>query len=259
MRVHFWQYIVNDEGEPLENVNVRIYKADSPDDEANIFTHPSTGTYTQSSVALLTTDGNGFFECWFGDELEGIGGYSASQRFKLEWERAGLSNGYVDNINVYPNTYRVVETDNTSSDKNVKNKMVSNLLAYNWETHRNAGTTSVHNLAAVDYEDTNTDYNKLVSNSLMNYFYSVLTSAGAISISASAAAVREFDVSAWTSSGGLYYADLDHFLNRDYPVISVYKSSNGKQIQPIEVESMTNSRTRIWMPSEITLDVTIIG
>jgi len=261
-RIHFWQYIVNDTGDPLENVNVRVWKADSPTEEAYIFTHPITGNPTTTSTAGLSTDGNGFVECWFGDELESSGGYSSSQRFKLTWYRAGMSDGYIDNINIYPNTFRVVETDNVSSDKDVKNKLISNQLAYNWESHRNTSvvSTTIHGMEPVDENDTNTDYNKLVSNVKMNHIWSVLTSAGAASISISGSAVREFDVTSWTSSGDLYYADLDHFLNRNYPIVSAYKTSNGKQIQPNEIESISNSRIRIWMPEDtIDLDVTIIG
>lgn len=257
-RYKFWQYIVSDTGEPLENVNVRIYLTDSPTYEADIFTHPTTGESTFSSTASLTTDGNGYFECWFGDGLEGSGGYSADQRFNIEWERAGLSNGLIEGISPYPNTYQVNENDNSTPDKDVKNKMISNQLAYNWELHRNIGSTA-HNLSLVDYTDTNTDYNKLVSNSLMNYMYSVMTSAGAASISASAAVAREFDITSWTSSGNSYYTEIDHFLGKTYPIVSVYKTSNSRKIEPDEIESVSSSKIRIWMPEEVNLDVTVIG
>ena len=260
-RIHFWQYIINEAGEPLENVNVRVYLSDSPTTDANIFTHPITGISTTTETIPLTTDGNGFVECWFGDISEGSGGYASTQKFKIEWDRAGLDDGYIDNINVYPNAFRVVITDNVSSDKDVRNKLISNVNAYNWEHHRNTSvvTETIHGLEPVDETDTDIVYNKLVSNSLINHVWSVLTSAGAASISVSGAAAAAFNISSWTSSGDLYYADLDHYLNRDYPVISVYKSSNGRQIQPNDIESISTSRTRIWMSEEVTLDVTIIG
>lgn len=260
-RIHFWQYIINDEGEPLENVNVRIYKSDSPTSEANIFTHPVAGSATSSTTAALSTDGNGFFECWFGDVNEGSSGYSSTQRFNVTWNRAGMGDGYINNVNVYPNTFRVVLTDNVSADKDVRNKLISNQYGYNWETHRNtaASTQTVHGMEAVDETDTDTTFNKLVNNSLVNHIWSVLTSAGAASISVSGAAVANFNVSGWTSSSGLYYADLNHYLNREYPVVSVYKSSNGRRIQPTDIESTSTSTIRLWMAEELTLDVTIIG
>jgi len=258
-RIHFWQYIVNENGDPLENVNVRIYLSNSPEEEADIFTHHITGNPIKSTEALLSTDGNGFFECWFGDILEDSGGYSSNQTFKIEWERAGLLNGYIDNMTIYPNVFSVVQTDNVSPDKDVKNKLISNQLAYNWDTHINAESINVHGLEAVNQYDTNTDYNKLVSNNLMNYVFSVLASAGSISIAASAATAREFDVTSWSSSGGKHYIDLDHFLNRDYPVVTSYKTSNGMQIYPDEIESISSSRIRLWMPDEVSLNITIIG
>lgn len=258
MRVHFWQYIVNDTGEPLGNVNVRVYLSNSPTTEAQIFVHPTAGISTTSSVTSLTTDANGFVECWFGDLFE-TDGYPPSQKFKVSWSRVGLSDGYIDNIDIYPNAYSVVETDNISSDKDVENKMISNQQAYNWEAHRTATGVNVHGLEEADWNDTDTTYNKLVNNSLMNYFWSVITSAGSVSIAASAAAVREFSVTSWSGSAGNYYKDLDHFLNRDYPVVSVYKQSNERQIQPTEIESISSTRTRLWMKEEVTINVTIIG
>ena len=255
-KLHFWQYIVDDTGVPLENVNVRIYLSDDPNTLANIFTHQTTGSSTTTLEALSTTDGDGFFECWFGDYLEGSGGYSADQRFKITWERAGLDDGYIDGIDIFPNFYEVDELDSVSV---TKNKLISNQMAYEWETHKNASALSVHGMEAVVVSGSDTTYNKLVSNSLMNHIWSVVTSAGAMSISASAAAVREFDVTIWAPSSDIYYADLDHFLNRQYPVVILYKASNGEQIQPLNIESISVSRIRIWMPEEVSLKVTIVG
>ena len=84
-RLHFWQWIVDDEGRPLKNVIIRFYLADQLYQEAEIYTHPSLGAATTSSVAAITTDANGFFEFWVGDEFESNGGYEATQKFQLTW------------------------------------------------------------------------------------------------------------------------------------------------------------------------------
>ena len=77
-RIHFWQYIVNEDGEPVENAVIRFYLADSTT-EAEVFLHPTAGTTTITSVADFKTNSDGFFEVWFGDEFENTGGYEASQ------------------------------------------------------------------------------------------------------------------------------------------------------------------------------------
>ena len=57
-RIHYWQYIVDEEGRPLENVNVRFYLSDNPTQQADIFTHPELGAATITSVANIQTGRN---------------------------------------------------------------------------------------------------------------------------------------------------------------------------------------------------------
>ena len=259
-RLHYWQYIVNEDGEPVENAIIRFYLADNPTTEAEIFLHPTAGTTTTTSVAELKTDSNGFFEVWFGDELENTGGYEANQKFKLTWSKAGIASGYIDKIDIYPTVFQVDETDNISQNRSVRNKLISNELAYKWESHiSKAAIEGPHGFAAVDYNDTDTTYNKLVSNNLMNYVFSLLSSGGSISIAASAATVRTFSITSWTPSNNLYYTNLDHFIGNGYPIVQARYTSTNESVEPYKVKSINTDRIQLWMSTNDNLEVTIIG
>jgi len=258
-RIHYWQYIVNEDGEPVENAIIRFYLADSLT-EAEVFLHPTAGITTTTSVAELTTNSNGFFEVWFGDELENTGGYEASQKFKLTWSKAGIASGFIDKIDIYPTVFQVDETDNISQNRAVRNKLVSNELAYSWESHISlAAIEGPHNFAAVDYNDTDTTYNKLVSNNLMNYVFSLLSSGGSVSIAASAATVRTFSVNSWTTDGNLYYSNLDHFIGNGYPIVQVRYTATNETVEPYKIKSINTDRIQLWMSANNNVEVTIIG
>jgi len=258
-RIHYWQYIVNEDGEPVENAIIRFYLADSTT-EAEVFLHPTAGTTTTTSVAELKTNSNGFFEVWFGDELENTGGYEASQKFKLTWSKAGIATGVIDKIDIYPTVFQVDETDNISQNRSVRNKLISNELAYSWESHISMNATEgPHNFAAVDYNDTDITYNKLVSNNLMNYVFSVLTSGGSVSITASAAIVKKHEIDTWTVDGDLYYSNLDHFIGNGYPIVQVRYTATNETVEPYKIKSINTDRIQLWMSTNDKVVVTIIG
>jgi len=259
-RYHYWQYVVDEEGRPLEGVNIRVYLNDNPNTEADIFVHPYLGSPTKTSIVDLESDGNGFFEFWIGDEYEIVGGYTASQRFRLVWERAGILLGEIDNIDVFPPVFQVDETDNTSLTKDQRNKLISNALAFKWDNHVNSTyEAEPHDLQAVDWNDTDDTYNKLVSNSMMNYVFSVLSSAGTISIDASAAVARYFSTTSWTSDSGYYRTDLTHNLGRQFPIVQIVDTSTGYQVHPRRIESINNNTTRVWVSSTFNAEITILG
>lgn len=263
-RIHYWQYIVDEQGRPLENVNVRWYLNDNPTEEAEIFTHPSLGSPTTTSDANIKTNGEGFVEFWVGDEFEDSGGYTATQQFKLTWERAGIFLGQINNIDIFPPVLKVDETDNFSSTKDNKNKVISNALAYKWDTHTDnqVPTVTVHGMEGVDTSDDVDDtYNKLVSNSLMNYILAAITSAGVISIGASAATERNFTVTSWTASGSdLYYVQLDHFIGRQYPLVQVRDRDTDLRVIPAKIYSVdTNSVQVMVADPNLDAEVTIVG
>jgi len=260
-RVHFWQYIVDTEGRPLEDVNIRFYLNDNPSEEAELFTHPSIGSPVTSSEGALTTNGNGYFEFWVGDEFESLGGYVSTQKFRLTWERAGILLGQINNIDVFPPVFQVDETDTTSALRDQKNKLVSNSLANLWSTHADADApaTLSHNYLAVDTASTNGDYNKLVSNALMNYILSAVASAGTLSIAASAAVERDFYITAWSSDATGYYVDLSHFIGRQYPVLQIVDDATDGVIEPLKITATDENTVRLYVSEEIDAHVTVIG
>lgn len=258
-RIHYWQYIVNEDGEPVENAVIRFYLADSTT-EAEVFLHSTAGTTTTTSVADLKTNSDGFFEVWFGDEFENTGGYEASQKFKLTWSKAGIASGFIEKIDIFPTVFQVDETDNISEDRSIRNKLISNELAFSWEGHISMNATEgPHNFAAVDYNDTDTTYNKLVSNNLMNYVFSLLSSGGSISIAASAAAVRNFSVNSWTPDSDYFYTNLNHFIGNWYPIVQVNNSSTYQKVEPYKIKAISSDTVQIWMSNNENVEVTVIG
>lgn len=260
-RYHYWQYVVDEDGRPLQGVNIRIYLNDNPNTEADIFVHPYLGSPTKSSVTDLETNGDGYFEFWVGDEFENLGGYSSSQRFRLTWERAGILLGAIDNIDIFPPVFQVDETDASSLTADQRNKLISNRLAYGWENHINSTyADEPHDLQPVDWNDaTDNTYNKLVSNQLMNYVFSVLASAGTLSIDASGAVGRYVYVLSWTPNGDYYYTDILHNLGREYPAVQVVKTSTNEWVIPRKIESTSTNSVRVWVSEQFDAEITIIG
>ena len=261
-RVHYWQYIVDEEGRPLEGVNVRFYLNDNPTQQADIFTHPTLGASTYTSSADIKTDGNGFFEFWIGDEFETLAGYSAVQKFRLTWERAGILIGQINNIDIFPPLFQVDETDGTSSTKNEKNKTVSNYLAYTWDNHVNStysSTVPPHDILPVDNTSNDVTINKLVSNSLTNYILSAIASAGTLSIESTAAVERNFQVTSWSTSGSNYYANISHFIGREYPIVQLRFTDTKFVYNPIRIASINTNTLRILVSENKSSEITVIG
>lgn len=260
-RLHYWQYIVDEEGRPLEDVNIRWYLNDNPTQEADIFTHPTLGATTTTSTADIQTDGNGFFQMWIGDEFEDLGGYAATQKFRLTWERAGILIGSIPNIDVFPPLFQVDETDSTSSTTEDKNKTISNTLAYKWDTHADSTheNSEPHDFVPVDDTKQDTIFNKMVSNNLMNYILSAIASAGTLSIESTAAVERNFTVTSWSASGIDYYTNLNHFIGRQYPIVQIRDSVNELMIQPKKVIAIDENTIRLFLSDNPTVEVTVVG
>lgn len=259
-RIYYWQFILDEEGRPLESVDIRFYLQDNPSEEAEIFTHPSLGVSTTTSEANIQTDGNGFFEFWVGDEFEDSGGYASTQKFILEWNRAGIYTGSIDNIDVFPPLFTVDEADNTSVSKDDKNKLVSNALAFKWDNHVDSGIAGrPHQFAPVDTTKTDTTKNKLVSNSLINYLLTALASAGTLSIEASAAIERNFDITSWTASGDDYYTNIDHFIGNQYPIFQIRNTDTDELYIPKRVVTISENTIRVFVSEENNSSVTVVG
>lgn len=258
-RIKYWQYIVDEEGRPVQGARVHVYEAGT-DEYASIYVNPSTGSQVTSENVEFVTDSNGFITFYIGDEWELSGGYTATQKIKITWSKAGIRLGQIDNIDIFPQIFQVDETDNTSLQKNVKNKLVSNALAKKWEDHRNATYASApHDLRPVQVGSQNTTYNRLVSNSLMTYLYNLVASAGGISIEASAATYRNYFVSTWAASGDEYYVDVYHFLGREYPVVQLTADGTDEIFEASRVQSLDTNTIRVWIAEDIDANISVVG
>lgn len=172
-RRHYWQFLVTDEGNPIENAEITIYIAGT-EDTAYVYLDEVGGTAVNTEPQTFTSR-KGYFEFWIADTTES-NGYFFDQKFKIGWKSPGVSAGYIDYIDVFSTS--VAEVDVTSTDP-LKNKAVSNLLAKGWEDHMSlsigvGGVVSIHGITSIDerqYDNSlpeNTKFNKLVSNIMGN-------------------------------------------------------------------------------------------
>ena len=170
-RSHYWQYILNSEGQPVEDVSITLYLAGTTT-TARVYTSETGGT-PSSAAPQATTDADGFFEFWISNDSDDTTyGYPTTQKFKLNWVKSGIvASATIDNLDIFPPvlTFDEVEVSGASASDSQKNKLVSNLLASGWEDHKNivqSSSTPAHGLDDVDETDTSLRYNKLVNNYL---------------------------------------------------------------------------------------------
>lgn len=128
-RYHYWQFIINQEGQPIDNVDVSLYEAGT-DTPAYVYLSEG-GEESSNNPPQVKTNKSGYFEFWIGDSEE-LNGYSIGKKFKLKWDKENITNGSIDWVDIFPGFEPVDETDEESS---FKNKLVSNELAYGWEQH----------------------------------------------------------------------------------------------------------------------------
>jgi hypothetical protein len=127
-RSHFWQYIVNEEGQPVEAASISIYEAGTST-AAYVYTQNSGGSPT-NTLPQATSNSEGLFEFWIANTSESQG-YPSDQRFKVAWSKPGyVTAGEIDNIEIAAYPEEVDELDPVST---TKNKLVSNALAYKWD------------------------------------------------------------------------------------------------------------------------------
>jgi len=111
MRVHYWSFLLNEEGQPIENAEIWIYLAGSNSKAADLYssedgvynTTPYQLTFNSkengTTSEIIKTDANGYFEFWIGDASE-PNGYTTAQKFKIKWYKSGITEGEIDNINI---------------------------------------------------------------------------------------------------------------------------------------------------------------
>lgn len=118
-RQHFWQYLINTEGQPIEGATINVYNAGTTT-SAYVFLAETGGSATQTPA--ITTDAEGFFEFWIGDNTEEHG-YVAGSKFKITWSKPGsITTGEIDNVDFFIDKNKAaiytetVETTTLSSD-----------------------------------------------------------------------------------------------------------------------------------------------
>lgn len=148
-RRHYWQFLVTDEGNPIENAQISIYIAGTTD-AVWVYTD-EVGTVGSQTAPQVTTSRKGYFEFWVADQNE-TNGYPLSTKFKIAWSAAGVSSGYIDYIDVFSTSWEPVDETDTNI---LKNKAVSNHLAKGWEDHRLAALPgdTPHGMDFVDESD----------------------------------------------------------------------------------------------------------
>jgi len=250
-RIHFWHYVLNEGGQPIQNAEIRLYLQSSPTTEAEIYTSPIAVTSTTCSLADIKTDNDGYFEFWLEGE-GGEGGYAHATEFILEWYKAGTAPGYIYNYNPWPNAL-VWRDKNIGADVNYENKFISNYLAEKWFGHANAivPSASPHDLHPVDYQsgcDDNT-YNKVVSN---KFIYDIQVGAAdgeTFNLTSIYDGVQEHQkvVSAGNLivSGSLYYKDINHVGVTGDTVVKMVKIDGYEEIIPAVVQRLSSTSTRV--------------
>jgi hypothetical protein len=165
-RYHYWQFLINQEGQPINSANISIYLANSTT-PAHVYSSEN-GSTVSNTVPQTTTNSNGYFEFWISDDSTN-NGYDLGQKFKIKWERSGITSGEIDNIVIIPILEQVNEDDNSST---AKNKLISNNLAYLWNTHIEYDVTElnkdlpIHGLTSINLNSVDETYNKIISDKI---------------------------------------------------------------------------------------------
>jgi len=136
-RIHYWQFLVDEAGIPIEDAEIYAYQAEG-NSSADIFSSQTSTTIIHSVplghddydiLTLIKTDSNGYFDFWIEDEWGTVAPYTTSQRFKVAWYKVGTVDAFIDDITVFPTIIHPV--DETDTDTTL-DKLLSNNLAKSW-------------------------------------------------------------------------------------------------------------------------------
>ena len=248
-RVDYWQYLLDNQGRPLEYAEVRVYLAGTLT-EADIYLDSTFGSITKASTEDLKTDKYGFIQFWVGDRWEAEGGYRETQQFKVVWQNSidGVEE-VIDNLYLFTPVRPIVTTDSVKgvpSNKD-KDKVISNRQGYNWDTHVDLTlpSGSPHGIAPVDFFQTGQLQSKVISNKLGYQMWNLAASASTAPINVSGAEIYTNAIS-WTVSGGYYYTDVTHSLGNSYPIVELVRSNN-QHIMPLTIRSLNPNEVRVWI------------
>lgn len=99
-RAHYWQYIQNSEGQPINGANINVYEAGGTT-AVYVYDEESAGNVT-NTLPQTTSNVNGFFEFWISDGEGGDSyGYADNIKFKITWDLDGvITPGSIDNVDI---------------------------------------------------------------------------------------------------------------------------------------------------------------
>ena len=263
-RIDYWQYLIDKQGNPLQNAEVRVYLAGTLI-EANIFLDNTFGSFTQSSVSDLKTDIHGFFQFWIGDEWEVEGGYTVDQQFKLIWQNTIDSiQEEVDDIYVFAPVRPIEIGDSIQGELDNKdlNRVISNSEGFKWNNHVDSivPSASPHDLEPVVFFNIDTVPNRVVSDKLGYQMYQMADRSSTTDIDISAARFYSERITTWDGpSGGLYYKVIRHDFNNYYPIVKFHKFTTDHQIDAKRVETIDPNRTRVWFTTNQTIRAVFFG
>lgn len=127
-RTHFWSFLTDSNGTPLEQADVTIYLAGT-EEIASIYTGEFS-TIPIKSSPHLKTNSLGYFEFWIADSSDERAGYANTQKFKIVAKRVGIADLMIDYIDILA---AILPVD-PSSDNTIPNKAISNAMAKQWNS-----------------------------------------------------------------------------------------------------------------------------
>jgi hypothetical protein len=144
MRTKFFSYIVDNLGNAIDGarIHVLVYPlGGGVTSYASIYLTDASAVTTSFASEILT-DENGYFEFYVADlEEGGVNGYEYQREFKITWSGGGAVSGSIDKLQLFDVTKREVDTTGTGTNKN---RLVSNILAKEWQEHRTSAALDEH-------------------------------------------------------------------------------------------------------------------
>lgn len=264
MRIDYWQYLLDKQGKPLSNAEVRVYLAGTVQ-EADIYLDANFGSVTKSSIADLKTDQYGFVRFWIGDIWEVEGGYNVNQKFKIIWQNnIDIIEEYIDDIFIFTPVEIIDVSDSIKGNTNNrdKNKVISNSDGYKWNEHTDSivPSASPHGISPVTWFDTGTLQSKVISNKLGYQMYELAITSTSTPIDISAAGLYTETINIWdTSASGIYFKEVSHGLNNLYPIVRLIKDDDDSQYMYMKVKSIDYNNIKVWVNQYITTRILVMG
>lgn len=266
-RIDFWMYMLDSNGIPLQNAEVRVYLANTLN-EADIYLDSKFGSSTKSSTEDLKTDSYGFIRFWVGDRWEVEGGYNTDQQFRIIWQNDVDSiQEEINNFSVFAPVRPIDISDNIIGVPSNKDydKVISNSQGYKWNFHVDSilPSGSPHGMEPATFFNLDETKNKTISNKVAYQMYKLAELSSTTGIDVSASRFYSEEVSSWTSSGGIYYKDITHNFSNYYPIVKVSKTSiadnRDYQIKPKRIKSLNENEVRVWLENNIGVVISIYG